>query len=313
MASRTDNIPLSKIKANPAALREANTENPNFIALVDSIKQVGVLNAITVRELKDDATGETVYGLVDGLQRTTASRLAGKQTIPAHIMDLDEAQTLEAQIIANATRVETRPIEYTKALQRILTIDPNLTMSALATRLAKTPSWLSQRLNLLKLDEKYHTLVNEGKMTLANAMVLSKLPVVQQEDYVERAMTQPPTQFTGLVQEVIKQNKQKQREGGTVKTGFVASPHFRKINELKDVIENNAPAQELIKHTNTNSPVAAFVLALQWVLQLDPISLAKAEAEYNEQVAAREKAKEERKAERNKQKEAEARAAIAAN
>lgn len=98
-------IPLSKIRENPVALRSVNRTSPDYLGLVDSIKQVGVMSSISVRELKDPATGDVLYGLIDGLHRFSAAQDAGLSEIPAQIKTFNEAAILEAQIIANAHKI----------------------------------------------------------------------------------------------------------------------------------------------------------------------------------------------------------------
>jgi len=128
-------VSLKKIRLNPVALRDVDRESEGYLGLVDSIKSSGVLNPIVVRPIKDSETGEELYGLVDGLHRFTAAGDAGLDTIPAHIKSMEEADILAAQIIGNIHRVETRPVEYSKQLQRILAQDPMLSMTALAAKL----------------------------------------------------------------------------------------------------------------------------------------------------------------------------------
>ena len=95
-------IPLAKIRENPVALRNVDRQNEAYIGLVDSVKKVGILNAIVVREIKNPADPkEELYGLVDGLQRFSAAKDAGLELVPATIQPLEEGQILEAQLIAN--------------------------------------------------------------------------------------------------------------------------------------------------------------------------------------------------------------------
>ena len=77
------------------------------------------------------------------------------------------------QIIASVPRIETRPIEYSKQLEWVLKQHPTMTTQELAAQLCKSYTWLCDRLSLLKIDEKYHHLVDDGTISLSNAYALA--------------------------------------------------------------------------------------------------------------------------------------------
>src|SRR5688572_23183671 len=109
-------IPLGMIRENPDALRAVDKESENFLGLVDSIKQKGVLNAISVREVVAPS-GAKEYALIDGLHRFHAAIAAALTEIPAQVFSLDQAEVYEAQIEANVHKVETKHMDYCKAVQ----------------------------------------------------------------------------------------------------------------------------------------------------------------------------------------------------
>ena len=144
-------VAVSEIRENPVALRTVNRESEDYLGLVDSIKTKGFLGAITVRPKKDAETGADYYELVDGLHRFSASRDAGIEEINVDVVSLDDDQTLEAQIMTNIHKVETRPIEYSRQLTRILARNPLMTEAELATKLGKSAQWIAERLGLTKI------------------------------------------------------------------------------------------------------------------------------------------------------------------
>lgn len=101
MATELKSIPLVHIRENPNALREVNRSTEGYQGLVDSIQKNGVLNAILVRECVDPNTKTTFYGLIDGLHRFNAAKDAGLTEIPAQVRSMDDADVLEAQVLAN--------------------------------------------------------------------------------------------------------------------------------------------------------------------------------------------------------------------
>lgn len=299
-------IPLDKIRENPVALRSVNRQTEAYLGLVDSIRTHGVLNPINVREVQG-SNGDTVYGLIDGLQRYTASGDAGLKEIPAQVVEKSDAEVLEAQIIANIHKIETKPVEYSKQLVRILTQNPTMSKLQLAKKLSKSEKWLDDRLGLTKLSEQIGKLVDEEKVNLSNAYVLAKLPPEEQMNFVERAMTESPTQFLPAVQNRIKEIRDAKRQGKTPGPAeFQPHATIRKMSELKQEMENQSLGPVLIKQNNVKTVEEAFNLAIQWVLNMDPTSR-ELQKQADEKRKGDEKArKEERKKERLEQQAREA-------
>lgn len=299
-------VKISQIRENPNALRTVNRTTEEYLGLVDSIRKQGVLNPILVRECKDPQTGELFFGLIDGLHRFTASQDAGLEEIPVHIKSMDDVGVMLAQMMANVHKVETRPVEYSRQLVRILALDPLLTTTQLADQLAKSPTWLNDRLGLTKLTPEIAELVDEGKINLSNAYALSKLPSEEQPNFLDRAMTMQPQQFIPTANARTKELRDAKRQGRdpNAVTEFQPVAHLRKLAELKSELENKEIARVLTQ--GVDSPVDAFSLGIAWALHLDPAS---AQAQRDKDAARKkelEDAKERRKQERAAQKEKEA-------
>jgi ParB/RepB/Spo0J family partition protein len=272
--SSLQEVPLASIRENPVALRQVNRNTEQYMELVDSIRTEGLLNPIVVRPMKDPETDEEFYGLIDGLHRFTAAQDAGLKTIPAHVKSMEDAQVLVAQIIGNIHRIETRPVEYSKQLQKILAQDPLLTASQLAKQLGKSTTWVSERLGLLKIDDNISKLVDEGKINLSNAFVLAKLPKEEQVAFVDRAMTMTPQEFSATVLERKKALDKARREGRQVASGeFVAPIHMRKLKEVRAEFEKPEVGPALIRAGKVKDVAEAFALGIQWVLHQDPTSV----------------------------------------
>lgn len=304
------NIPVADIHENPVALRNVNREGESYLGLVDSIRNVGVMNPINVRRRTDADTGETFFELVDGLHRFSAARDAGIKEIPAHVLTLDDAQVLEAQIIGNIHRVETKPVEYSKQLRRILSANHMMTESELATKLGKSPSWISARLGLNKIDNpKITSLIDDGKITLSNAYALAKLPADDQVEFLEKAQIETPDVFVGAVNQRIKDLRESARQGRDPKPAeFQPTARFQKMSAVKEALDDPSLASALISEAGIATPEEAFDLALKWVLHLDPVSVRVDQEKWEAERQAREEAKKRRAEERAAAKAAEAQA-----
>jgi len=300
-------IPLAEIREPDESLRKCDRTTEKYLGLVDSIKLKGVISSISVREVKDPETGEIVYGLVDGLQRFTASKDAGKETIPAQVITLSDAELLEAQVIANVHKIETKPVEYSKALVKILQENPMMTRAELATKLAKTSSWISERMGLLKLNEKIQAYVDSGDIGLSNAYSLAKLPEEEQDDYVDRALGETPQNFATVVAGRVKELRDAKREGRAAGPAeFAPVPMLKSRKTFEDEIAHRAAAPVIISDAGASDPVEIFTLALKWGLTLDPMGVEFQQAQDDERKAELARKKEANKVERKKKRAKEA-------
>ena len=195
-------IPLGMIERSEISLRDVDRQREEYQLLVNSIRERGVLQPILVREL--DGLGVTKYGLIDGLQRFSASTDAGKESIPAFVVNMNDGELLEAQIITNATRVVTKPAEYSRHLLRILSRNPFMTVTQLAQKVCQSKTWVEQRLSLNKLQDGIQELVDAGKIHLTNAYALSKLPEEEQAEHVDAAQTEQPQTFVPRMKARVK-------------------------------------------------------------------------------------------------------------
>jgi ParB/RepB/Spo0J family partition protein len=296
--STLKNIKLSDIRENPVALRSVDRKNPDYQQLVDSVRTHGVLESILVRELKDAETGETYYGLINGLQRFSASQDAGKETVPAKVVSLSDAEVLEAQIITNVHRVETKPVEYSKQLIRILSGNPTMTISNLAAKLAKSPSWVSERLGLVKLEESVAKLVDDNKINLSNAYALAKLPPEEQANFIDRAMTLTPQEFVPTVNNRVKEIREAKRQGrDTTKLEFTPVAHAQKLSALKAELESPSVGPALVERVGVTTAEEGFALGVAWSLHMDPLSIEQAKADDEARKAKEADAKAKRKQE----------------
>lgn len=306
-------IPIAMIQESEVALRPVNRQSEKYLQLVESIKSKGVINAISVREIRHPETRALIgYGLCDGLHRFTGAKDAGLEEIPAHITNFNDAELLEAQLIANMHKIDTRPVEYTRQLIRILGANPLLTTHELAHRLAVSDTFVSQRLNLIKLAEPIQELVEKGQINLTNAFALAKLPESEQADFVDRAMTDGPQVFVPAVSARVKELRDANRQGREAEAAvFEPHPHLQTLKDIKTEFENHEVEQTVIKESGASSAVDGFRAAVAWVLHMDASSCRVQVAKNEQRLADREAAKAKRDEERSRRKEQQAAAAAA--
>ncbi len=293
MTIRVAVLALSAIVPPKVALRTVDKEKEDYKNLVGSIKEKGVINAIAVKEakIKDEQTGveRDMFQIVDGLQRYCASVDAGLSEIPVQILDADEAEALELQIEGNVHKIETKPIQYSKQLLKILAAHPERTVEMQAARLSKSEGWLKDKLRLQKLIPEAQTLVDDGKIPLSSAYILAKLDEDEQENWLAQAQDLPPDQFMPQVANRI--NELKKLHKDDPKPEPKPTPIVRKKGEILEMF-SRLPA------TPTDDKQAGFASALQWIVQMDEASIAAWHAKRAEQAAAAEAKKKERASEK---------------
>jgi len=307
-------VAISDIRPNPVALRAVDRESEDYINLRDSVADpsIGILNPINVRERVEDVEGDTVtyYEIIDGLHRYTAASECGLETIPVLIKDATETEAHLMQVIGNAMKVETKPVQYTKHLSRVISANPTWTMSDLASRVHRSPAWLNQRFGLLKLDPAVQELVDDGKINVSNAVIMAKLPHEEQLNYIDSAMTMGTTEFGPLVQQRVKEIKEAEKQGRDASEAkFVPVVKLRKKGELEDELNGRTVLAALV--ADCDSPADAAYRALEWCLSVDPTSVEVQEAAWAEKRQRLEEEKAKRKAARAKKKADEAAAAAA--
>ena len=158
---------MDELRSNPYQPRKVFDEE-KLNELADSIKEHGVFQPIIV---KKSIKG---YEIIAGERRVKASQIAGKETIPAIIRDFSDEAMMEIALLENLQRENLNSIEEANAYKKLLDT-LNLTQEELAKRLGKSRSHITNMLGLLNLPEEVKNLINEDKISMSHARVLSKI------------------------------------------------------------------------------------------------------------------------------------------
>jgi len=160
-------IPLTDIRSNPYQPRK-DFDEESLKEFAESIKEHGVIQPIIV---KKSIKG---YELIAGERRTRASKMAGKETIPAIVRDFTDQEMMEIALIENIQRKDLNPIEEAEAFSKIID-NGHLTQDEAAQKFGKSRSYITNLLGLLRLPEKVKDYVCHGQISMGHARVLSKL------------------------------------------------------------------------------------------------------------------------------------------
>lgn len=168
IASGLIELPIDKIQRGEYQPRK-NFDEEALQELANSISAQGVIQPVVVRKEGNH------YELIAGERRWRASQLAGLQSIPAVIKDLDTQSAAAIALIENIQREDLNPLEEANALQRLIN-DFELTHMQVAEAVGRSRVAVSNLLRLLDLDEPVKELVNKSLLSMGHARALLALP-----------------------------------------------------------------------------------------------------------------------------------------
>jgi ParB family chromosome partitioning protein len=136
--------------------------------LAESIKAHGVIQPIAVRLTPHG------YLIVAGERRWRASKLAGRETIPVHILtDQSEQGVREAALIENIQRQDLNPLEEAMALQKL--VESAGSVSVVASRIGKSRPAVANAIRVLSLPQPCLQAMSDGTLSRAHAILLLQL------------------------------------------------------------------------------------------------------------------------------------------
>ncbi len=174
-------LALTDIDKNPFQTRYVH-KNDALEELADSIKANGVVQPIVVRPAEEDGR----YILVLGERRLHASKLAGRETIPAIVRRVSEQQAAEMTIIENLQRQDLSALEQAESF-RVLSEEFKLTQSQIGERIGLSRESVANYMRLLRLPESTMKYLAEGDISFGTAKELLKL---EDKDLIAKAATQ---------------------------------------------------------------------------------------------------------------------------
>jgi ParB family chromosome partitioning protein len=162
-------VPIANLKPNPHQPRTQFDEE-GLASLAASIREVGVLQPILVRDLGDDH-----YEIIAGERRWRAARRAGLSTIPALVKTADEISSVAQTLIENLHREDLNPVEEAAAYQQLIE-DFGLTHEQVASRVGKSRAAITNTLRLFQLPPTVQKFVIDGQLSAGHARALLGTP-----------------------------------------------------------------------------------------------------------------------------------------
>jgi len=158
-------LEIEAIEINPFQPR-TNFNEDSLKELASSIKELGVIQPITVRKLDFNK-----YQLISGERRLRASILVGLTTIPSYIRIANDNDSLIMALVENIQRHDLDPIEIALSYQRLID-EIQLTQEQMSERVGKKRSTIANYLRLLKLDPIIQTGIRDGFITMGHGRAI---------------------------------------------------------------------------------------------------------------------------------------------
>ena len=223
-------VPISHIRPNAFQPR-SNFDEESMASLAASIKAVGLLQPVLVRELQDE--GES-YELIAGERRWRAARRAGLQTIPVLVQRADDVASLEQALVENLHRVDLNALEEAAAYQQLID-EFGLTHEQVASRMGKGRATVTNTLRLLQLPAGAQQALAERTISAGHARALLGTP--------DRALQER------LVQRIVDEGLTVRAVEDLVRSGGV---DLRVVPPMPESEEQD-PAEKAEKKGNTSS------------------------------------------------------------
>lgn len=167
LGSEPSEVDLESIVPGPMQPR-THFDEASLQSLADSIRSHGVVQPLLVRR-RDGG-----YELIAGERRWRAAKLAGLTRVPVIVKEVPDESLLEIALIENIQREDLNPIEEAQAYKKLIEA-VGLTQEALAARVGRDRSYITNYLRLLRLPDDLQQLVRDGRLSTGHARTLLAL------------------------------------------------------------------------------------------------------------------------------------------
>jgi ParB family transcriptional regulator, chromosome partitioning protein len=171
-ADSVNEIDINRIEVNPFQPR-TNFDEVALNELASSIRQLGIIQPITVRKIDDRK-----FQLITGERRLRAAQIAGLNKIPAFVRFANDQEMLEMALVENIQREDLDAIEIAISYQRLIE-ECKLTQESLSDRVGKKRSTVSNYLRLLKLPAEIQLGIRDKKISMGHARALVNIENVK--------------------------------------------------------------------------------------------------------------------------------------
>lgn len=216
-------------------------DEEEILELSDSIKEHGVIQPIVVRTIGDK------YEIIAGERRYKASVLAGKETVPVIVKNLNDKDSAEIALIENVQRKNLTPIEEALSYKKILDMG-YITQEKLAEKLGKSQSSVANKIRLLNLSDEVQEALLENKISERHARSLLKLSTTQLQNKMLDRIIKERLTVRKTDEEIERMKNQTSEEGNSDSQKIIEKGEMNMNNNMMP----NMPSVDSTNSTNLN-------------------------------------------------------------
>ena len=216
-------ISVGELDPNPDQPRKT-FDDESIAQLSESIRDQGVLQPLLVVP-----TPGGRYRIIAGERRFRAGRMAGLETLPCIVKDIDVVQQVEIALIENLQREDLNPLEAAKGINALIK-QYGYTQDKVSARLGKSRPAVANLLRLLSLPEEVTEMVRDGRLSAGHARVLAGLKSREEQIRLARLVVEEGMSVRQLEQLASSTKEKKPARKRT------ATPLPAELNELQDKI-----------------------------------------------------------------------------
>ena len=174
-------IAVKQIIPNPTQPR-TQFDDEALEEMADSILQLGVIQPVTLRKAEGDK-----YIIISGERRWRAAQKVGLETLPAYVREVDDANLHAMALVENIQRQDLNAIEIALGMQRLIE-ECDLTQEAMADKVGKKRSTVSNYMRLLSLPDEVQLALKEGLITMGHAKAIAGVDEADQLWVLKRCL-----------------------------------------------------------------------------------------------------------------------------
>ncbi|MBX7183145.1 MAG: ParB/RepB/Spo0J family partition protein [Bacteroidia bacterium] len=224
VAGNVSSIPIAQIETNPFQPR-THFDLDALHELADSIKQLGIIQPLTVRKL-----GYDKYQLISGERRFRASQLAGLTEVPAYVRIANDQSMLEMALVENIQREDLDAMEVAESYRRLVE-ECNLTQEQLSERVGKKRSTVTNYLRLLRLPAEIQLAIRTRQISMGHARGLVNVDSPEQQLAIFKKILEDGLSVRQVEDEVKTASLKKKKKPTPARIQMALSFEIQKIKE----------------------------------------------------------------------------------
>jgi len=173
-----ENIPLAAIMPHPGNRYVGGFDKRKLKQLAESIKAMGVQQPAVVRRRTEGRKG---YELVAGERRWRASKIAGLDTLPCVVREIDDFTLMKIQTVENLQREDVHPLDEADGFKRLMD-KGGMSVDMIAKEVGQTKSYIYHRLKLCSIESVVRKALMEEKISTGHAELIARLPGHYQQE-----------------------------------------------------------------------------------------------------------------------------------